>query len=83
MGNNITFRLANAHTFAFDDDGYGTLYLRIVGPRAMCYGPDYCENAWNSVFSGLSLGRFSGNEHIERRQKALALIKKACPGKEF
>lgn len=56
MLNTQTFNLANAHTFVFEDDGYGTPYIRIVGPRAMCYGPNACENAWNSVFSGLSLG---------------------------
>jgi hypothetical protein len=83
MLNTQTFNLANAHTFVFEDDGYGTPYIRIVGPRAMCYGPNACENAWNSVFSGLSLGRFRNDERFERRQKAYAFVKKACPGKEF
>jgi len=83
MLNTQTFNLANAHTFVFEDDGYGTPYIRIVGPRAMCNGPNLCENGWNSVFSGLSLGRFRNDEHFERRQKAFAFVKKACPGKEF
>lgn len=83
MLNTQTFNLANAHTFVFEDDGYGTPYIRIVGPRAMCYGPNTCENTWNSVFSGLSLGRFRNDERFERRRKAYAFVKKACPGKEF
>lgn len=83
MLNTQTFNLANAHTFVFEDDGYGTPYIRIVGPRAVCYGPNACENAWNSVFSGLSIGRFRNDENFERRQKAYASVKKVCPGKEF
>jgi hypothetical protein len=83
MLNTMTFNLANAHTFAFDDDGFGTPYIRLLGPRVMCHGPNFCENVWNSVFSGLSLGRFRDSNHKERRQKAFGFVKKACPGKEF
>lgn len=83
MLNTQSFNLANAHTFALEGDGYSTSYIRIVGPRAMCYGPNVCENAWNSVYSGLSLGRFRNDSGFERRKKAYAFVKKACPGKEF
>jgi hypothetical protein len=79
LGNNLTFRFANAHTFVLEDDGF-EVYVRMVGPRVVCTGDAYCENGWNSVFSGLSLGRFHGNEHKDRRDKALAVIKKACSG---
>jgi hypothetical protein len=42
------------------------------------------ENAWNSFFSGLDLGRFNGGDYENgRRLKALELIKKSCPGKPF
>jgi hypothetical protein len=81
--NTQTFNLTNAHTFVFEDDGYGTPYIRIVGPRAVCHGQNACENAWSSVFSGLSLGRFRNDEHFVRRQKAYAFVKRMCPGKEF
>ncbi len=78
----MTFNVGNAHTFQFEDDGWSP-YLRIQGPRAVCYRSGGCENGWNDVFSGLSLGRFSGSEQIDRRKKALAVIKNSCPGKEF
>jgi hypothetical protein len=81
--NGLTFNFANAHTFKFQDDGLGTPILILVGPRVICAGTNYCEDAWNSQFSGLSPGRFSADEHIDRGQKALAIVKKACPGKEF
>ncbi|WP_315828599.1 MULTISPECIES: hypothetical protein [unclassified Bradyrhizobium] len=81
IGNNLTFRFANAHTFALEDDV--EVYVRMVGPRVACTGEAYCENAWNSLFSGLSLGRFHGRAHKDRREKALAVVKNACPGKEF
>ncbi|WP_461316847.1 hypothetical protein [Bradyrhizobium embrapense] len=82
QGNGITFNLGNAHTFQFEEDGWST-YLRIVGPRAVCYASGGCENAWNDTFSGLLLGRISGDAHLDRRKKALAIIRTACPGKDF
>jgi hypothetical protein len=83
IGNTMTFNLTNAHTFTFEDDGYGEPYVKLLGPRVMCLGPYGCENVWTSVFSGLSLGRFRGKIDQERRQKAFSILKKACPGKEF
>jgi hypothetical protein len=82
LGNGMTFNVGNAHTFQFEEEGWQA-YLRIVGPRAVCHGSGGCENAWNDVFSGLLLGRVSGNAHLDRRKKALAIIKNVCPGKEF
>ena len=84
MLNSHTFRFANAHTFEFDksDDSWPILIL--AGPRVKCDEESrFCENAWNSQFSGMSLGRFDGNKFMDRRERALALVKKACPGKEF
>lgn len=78
----ITFDVSNANTFQFEEDGLDA-YLRIVGPRAVCYGPDNCENAWNDVFSPLLLGRSGGSKQLNRRKRALAVIKRTCPGKEF
>lgn len=80
--NTMTFNLANAHTFTYEDDGYGEPYIKILGPRAVCRGPNFCENVWTSVFSGLQLGRVRRVDD-ERRTKAWAAIKKVCPGKEF
>ena len=83
MHNAQTFNIGNAHTFNFRDDGHGTPYLWLAGPRVHCYEPNICGNAWATEASGLSLGRFDDDKHLDRRQKALAIIKHACPGKEF
>jgi hypothetical protein len=81
--NALTFNLANAHTFVLETEDFGKPYIRLLGPRVVCNNYNaFCENVWNSVSTGLSLGRFSGSQE-ERRQKAFNIVKAACPGKDF
>jgi hypothetical protein len=84
--NTHIFNLANAHVFKLSV-GAATFTKRIIeleGPRVRCTEGGYCENAWNSLRSGMDFRRFNGGdaENI-RRLRAMELIKKTCPGKSY
>jgi hypothetical protein len=79
------FNLVNAHLFNLNVEDATLLpaAIEMAGPRVDCteFG---CENAWNSRFSEMDLGRFNGgNFENNRRLRAMALIKKTCPGKPY
>jgi hypothetical protein len=88
-GNNIlnsgTFNFANAHKFEFAERDWGRPVIVIEGPKVMCQEEaGYCKNEWTSENSGMAYyTRFAGDEAIERRGRAIAVVKKACPGKAF
>jgi hypothetical protein len=92
-GTTHIINLANALHFELDLETVPPALIELAGPRVVCTefphvgrgentGQDYCENAWNSMFEGMDHWRFYGRtEQNTRRQKAMALIKKTCPGK--
>jgi hypothetical protein len=82
--NSHTFNFANAHKFEFVDDAWAHVIV-LEGPRAVCSDETgYCENKWTSEFSGMPYTRFDVDKgSVVRRGRAIALIKKACPGKDF
>jgi hypothetical protein len=94
-GTTHIFNLANAHHFELDLETVPPALIELAGPRVACTAfpqvgrgerteGDYCENAWNSMFEGMDHWRFYGRtEQNTRRQKAMALIKKACPCKPY
>jgi hypothetical protein len=84
--NTHIFNLANAHVFNLnvEDARFTKALIEMAGPRVECTEYDYCENAWNSFFSGMDSGRFNGgNAENSRRLRAMELIKKTCPGKPY
>jgi hypothetical protein len=86
LNTDIIFNLANAHVFNLNvEDAKSTKALiELAGPRVECTEYGFCENAWNSFFSGMDLGRFHGGDfENNRRLRAVELIKKVCPGKPF
>jgi hypothetical protein len=81
-----TFFLLNAYHFDMEFARRDVLGLKmdphvlIQGPRVTCSGPDYCENSWDDFFES---NRDRQKKSAPRRQRAIELIKKACPGKPY
>jgi hypothetical protein len=84
--NSRIFNLANAHVFNLnmEDAKFVEAVIEMAGPRVECTEDDYCENAWNSMYDSMHLGRFRGGDfENNRRLRAMELIKKMCPGKPY
>lgn len=79
-----TFNLANAYRFELEFDfGQGNISLR--GPAVVCWRWGSCENYWNKMFdAGYDWDRADHKPlSVLRRERAIALIKKTCPGKPY
>ncbi|SNT61648.1 hypothetical protein SAMN05216374_5948 [Tardiphaga sp. OK246] len=84
--NTYAVDLTRAHVFNLntEDADRSKAIIELAGPRVICFELGACENAWNSFFAGHDLGRFRGGaDENQRRQRAVGLIKKSCPGKAF
>jgi hypothetical protein len=68
--NTHIFNLANAYRFNLnvEDAKFTKALIELAGPRVECNEYNYCENFWNSVYSGLDSRRFNGGD--EKRQAA-------------
>ena len=77
-----TLNLAEAYSFELSFES-GAVDVTVQGPSVACSGWGFCENYWNRGF-------YAGEDEdrVDRKpvgvfglERAIALIKKACPGK--
>jgi hypothetical protein len=77
-----TLNLAEAYSFELSFES-GAVDITAQGPSVACSGWGFCENYWNRGFyAGEDEDRTDGKPvGVLRLERAIALIKKACPGK--
>ena len=78
------FSLANAHTFELLFD-HGISNIHLEGPAVMCSGWGYCSNSFDKQFiTAMDWDRDDRkSQEVLRRERAIELIKKSCPGKPY
>jgi hypothetical protein len=85
MGNRLTaytLNLAEAYSFEMSFES-GAVDVTAQGPSVACSGWGFCENYWNRGFyAGEDEDRADGKPvGVLRLERAIVLIKKACPGR--
>jgi hypothetical protein len=77
-----TLNLTEAYSFELSFES-GAVDITVQGPGVACTGWGFCENYWNRGFyTGEDENRADRKPgEVLRLERAIALIKKACPGK--
>jgi hypothetical protein len=79
----VTINLANAYNFEMEYE-YPSASVFMQGPSVACTEGLWCENWWrNHIYAEDDWNPREKPHSIRRRQGAIALIKKACPGKPY
>jgi hypothetical protein len=80
----FTFNLANAYRFELEWF-YGQATISMQGPGVVCWRWGSCENSWDQTLD-VAIDRDRPDYKplvVLRRERAIGLIKKTCPGKPY
>ncbi len=78
----LILNLNNAYTFDLDWRGPQAFAI-LRGPAVVCNAKGECGNDWEHVTYPEDYYSYEKSPSFLRREKALAVIKKACPGKAY
>jgi hypothetical protein len=83
MGETVILNLANAYSFGIYYE-YPEANVSMQGPSVACIEEGPCDNFWEKTIYEEDDWKSVEKPHsIVRRERAIALIKKTCPGKPY
>jgi hypothetical protein len=79
------FEVINLHEASRFDAKVDRLVPLVIleGPSVYCPSDGQCQNSWNQMVGDVNADRSESQHEIARRRKAIALIKRSCPGKPY